>query len=285
MPLHAERGTRNESKDAVTGSCRRLSALVSIRNRYHPVLDVTTMHVVVVDAHDAWREAVVRHLSGLAYRVEGLRSLAEMRRQLHRDLPDILILDAELPDGNALHHISEIRLLTHRLGIVMLADRRRSKDYVVGLTIGVDHYLVKPMVLAELAATLKALSRRISSLERAETVNASSWRFHPNTRQLTAPGGAIIDLTDREGRLVSTLIHAGSKTVGWNALVVALGASPSSFDRHRLDALIHRLRTKVRGHSPELKLRSVYGLGYACVTPVHIAAEAPRIVHNCKSTS
>jgi DNA-binding response OmpR family regulator len=243
------------------------------------------MQVVVVDAHDAWREAVVQHLSGLGYRVEGLHTLADMRSRLFQDLPDILILALELPDCNALHHISEIRLLNHRLGIVMLAPRRRSEDYVIGLTIGVDHYLVKPMVMAELTATLKALSRRIGSLDRAQTANTASWRFQPNTRQLTAPGGATIDLTDREGRLVSTLIHAGLNTVGRNALIMALGATPTSFDRHRLDTLIHRLRTKLRGHSPELELRNVYGLGYACVTPIHVTTEAPGVLNNCKAAS
>jgi DNA-binding response OmpR family regulator len=87
-----------------------------------------------------------------------MRTLADMYSHLQQGVPDILILDVELPDGNALHHIARIRMFSRRLGVVMLTRRRRSKDYVVGLTIGAEHFLAKPIALAELAATVTALT-------------------------------------------------------------------------------------------------------------------------------
>ena len=235
------------------------------------------MHVVMVDAQNTWREAVVNHLERLAYRVDGLRTLSEMHSRLEQCTPDILILDADLPDGKALPRVAEIRLVNHRLGIVILSCRRSSVEYVIGMTIGVDYYLAKPIALDELAATLAGLSRRIGLLDCPNPPTIARWRYTPRIRQLTAPDGAIINLTDQESRLVSTLITAESTTVVRNALVLALGTSSANYDHHRLDTLIHRLRSKTRGHFPELQLRTVYGLGYACVTPVDLIGDTHRI--------
>jgi DNA-binding response OmpR family regulator len=229
------------------------------------------VYVVIIEDHDDWRNTVAEHLSQLNYEVLALATLAEMDTAMQQRVPDILILDANLPDGNGLNHISRLRASSPHMGIVMLTGRLRSQDRVLGLSSGADHYLTKPVKLAELVATLAALARRLRLIETTTQIEAGIWRYDPAARRLHAPSNETLDLTEGESKLLSSLINSSHTPVSRNSLILALGESPDAYDPHRLDTMVHRLRLKLKGHgNPELQLRNVYGVGYMCITPVRL---------------
>lgn len=229
------------------------------------------MRVVIVEDQDDWRNTVADHLSQLGYEVKDLSTLAQLDTVMASGAPDILILDANLPDGNGLNHVARLRAAAPQMGIMMLTGRLRSQDRVHGLSAGADHYLTKPVKLAELVATLSALSRRLRLVEAAPPDDIAGWSYDPPARRLCSPAGRMIDVTEGESRLLSALINSSHMPVSRNALIMSLGESPDAYDPHRLDTMIHRLRLKLKGHgSPELQLRNVYGVGYMCITQVRI---------------
>jgi DNA-binding response OmpR family regulator len=158
----------------------------------------------------------------------------------------------------------------------MLTGRLLSEDKVSGLSLGADHYLTKPVNLAELGATLVSLSRRLRVVPaEADDAGGNTWRFDPARRTLVSPGQVCVDITDTESRLIGALIQAAPLPLSRGRLVEALGASIDAYDTHRLDAHMHRLRRKLRAQAAgDLGIRTVYGVGYVCTTPVQVVGSA-----------
>ena len=145
------------------------------------------------------------------------------------------------------------------MGIIMLTGRLLSEDKVSGLSLGADHYLTKPVNLAELGATLVSLSRRLRVVPSPDPRAPKAWRFDPARRQLLSPTRVNVDITDTESRLLGALIQAAPLPLTRGRLVEALGASAEAYDTHRLDAHMHRLRRaragRRHGHTHGLRRR------------------------------
>ena len=94
---------------------------------------------------------------------------------------------------------------------------------------------------------------------------------------MTTPSQVSVDITDTESRLIGALIQAAPLPLTRARLVEALGASVEAYDTHRLDAHMHRLRRKLRALAGgDLGIRTVYGVGYVCTTPVTIVGSLPK---------
>jgi DNA-binding response OmpR family regulator len=235
--------------------------------------------IIIVDDHGDWRDTIAEYIRdlGLDGAILTAGSLAELDRLLLSVTPGILVLDAMLPDGDALTRVSHLRTSFPSMGIVMLTGRLLSEDKVSGLSLGADHYLTKPVNLAELGATLVSLSRRLRVVPpgSADETRSLGWRFDPSRRILLSPGQVCVDITDTESRLIGALIQAAPLPLSRSRLVEALGASAEAYDTHRLDAHVHRLRRKLREQAGgDMGIRTVYGVGYVCTVPVQIVGNS-----------
>ena len=124
--------------------------------------------IIIVDDHGDWRDTIAEYIQelGLGEAILTAGSLSELDQLLLAVTPGILVLDAMLPDGDGLSRVSHLRTTYPAMGIIMLTGRLLSEDKVSGLSLGADHYLTKPVNLAELGATLVSLSRRLRSCRR-----------------------------------------------------------------------------------------------------------------------
>ncbi|WZB61007.1 response regulator transcription factor [Achromobacter xylosoxidans] len=201
--------------------------------------------IIIVDDHGDWRDTIAEYIQelGLGEAILTAGSLSELDQLLLAVTPGILVLDAMLPDGDGLSRVSHLRTTYPAMGIIMLTYRLLSEDKVSGLSLGADHYLTKPVNLAELGATLVSLSRRLRVVPSPDPARAEGvWRFDPARRQLLSPTRVNVDITDTESRLLGALIQAAPLPLTRGRLVEALGASAEAYDTHRLDAHMHRLR-------------------------------------------
>ncbi|MBI4801721.1 MAG: response regulator [Elusimicrobia bacterium] len=101
--------------------------------------------------------------------------LAQARKKLKADRPDLLILDRMLPDGDGLELCAEIRKNPQyqSLPVLMLTCKAELGDKVLGLKLGADDYLTKPFELAELKARVEALFRRTEELNLRRAIKRS----------------------------------------------------------------------------------------------------------------
>jgi DNA-binding response OmpR family regulator len=167
------------------------------------------------------------------------------------------ILDLGLPDRDGLDLLSDMRREGLTFPIVILSARDGLNDRIRGLDRGADDYLVKPFMLAELEARLRALSRR--SEGNGEWRQIGALRFDI-AGKCALFGNEQIDLTAREAALLEILISHAPKIVAKQALLEGLFPDPRHTSPNALELHVSRLRQKLKPTG--VTICTVRGLGY-----------------------
>lgn len=182
-------------------------------------------------------------------------------------LCDLLVLDLGLPLEDGFVIARRVRTQHPALGIVMLTARGGLDDRLTGLKDGADAYLVKPVDMRELVATLQAVQRRLGTVEPNVAVN---WTLVPAMLSLRSPVGEVISLTAMELTLLTCLAAAAPQPVGREALAAAMGFTNPDFDTRRLEVAFSRLRSKIEALAPssEPVIRALRHRGYLFAAPI-----------------
>lgn len=230
--------------------------------------------IAVVEDEASLRADVVEYLSACGHAVIGCEDGRALDRALAETPADLIILDINLPgeDGFSIAK----RLRDHSdIGIIMLTARGVNVDRVVGLEIGADVYLVKPIELRELEAQIRSLSRRLSGASAAAqasvTVGEHHWIYDQLAWSLVSPTGEVIKLTANERVFVSLLVENPGEPVSRAAIFRALGKREWDAGDRSVDSMVRRLRAKGGETSGrDLPIEAVHGTGYAFTAPVVI---------------
>jgi DNA-binding response OmpR family regulator len=215
--------------------------------------------IALVEDDPTLRDRIlVPGLHAYGFDCEAFGAASELRVAMASRAFEIVILDVGLPDANGFELAQSLRRESP-VGIVMLTGRNASADRIRGLNDGADAYLAKPVDIAELAATLHSLLRRL----RPELPASGNWRLDAGGWCLLSPRECRIALNHAESKVLALLMAAPGTVVRREDMVTALTDDIYDFDPHRLEVLIHRLRGKIADQSGEaLPLRAVRGAGY-----------------------
>ena len=121
--------------------------------------------ILLIDDDVTLGGMVADYLAPAGFRVTSTATARDGEQRLRRETYDLLILDLMLPDGDGLEVCRRIRQ-TSDVPILMLTARGDAMDRVVGLEIGADDYVAKPVDLRELLARVKAVLRRTAGRKR-----------------------------------------------------------------------------------------------------------------------
>jgi two-component system phosphate regulon response regulator PhoB len=187
-----------------------------------------------------------------------------------RHQPDLILLDLMLPgvDGTEVARRLRDDAKTKDVPIVMLTARGEETDVVVGLTIGADDYVVKPVSPKVLMARVKAVLRRRGPIhgEMSTQDNASpgSLTSGPLTMDLDKhevyADGKLVKLTLTEFKLLRALVEAGGRVLSRDRLMdKAMGTDVFVTDR-AIDVHVTAIRKKL-GDASWL-VHTVRGVGY-----------------------
>lgn len=229
------------------------------------------LRVALVEDDALLRDRVLMPgLLSYGFAVTAMESAGELQGHLDACPVDMVVLDVGLPDGDGFAVARELRRRRAQLGVVMLTGRRTAEDQMRGLNEGADAYLTKPVEIGVLAATLHSLARRMAGHASGSRSRSANWMLEADGWSLGSPCGALIALTGNERRLMKTLFDANGSVVSRDRLLEALSSGEGFvLDPHRLDSVIHRLRSKVSGQAQvSLPLIAVYGEGYVLRTTV-----------------
>jgi len=221
------------------------------------------MRVGLIEDNADYRTEVVFHL-----RRAGLEIVLEsdgigIDAQLANCPCDLLVLDLGLPVEDGLVIARRLRQQRTGLGIVMLTARGSLDDRLTGLEEGADAYLVKPVDMRELVATLHSVQRRLTTNASTPSVIGKHWDLNPRTLTLTSPEGRPIKISVNEVELLKQLGAACGATVSRRKLAQALGYPNPDFDDRRLEVAISRLRQKIEAVEPDSAvIRAAWGQGY-----------------------
>ncbi|KAF1048613.1 MAG: Transcriptional regulatory protein PhoP [Herbaspirillum frisingense] len=221
------------------------------------------MKVLIVEGEIDWRNTLAAHVGGLGYEAAGCSALAEALDILKSRQPDILIADAGLPDGNLLPELASIRQHFPSMGIVIVTATTRLEDRVRGMSDGADYYLVKPVKLEEVSATLTALARRMKTAPHQSSPESEKWSFNRKSGRLSNNGSVALQFTDKESTALAALLQSPNYPVSHTQLFDLLRSGAEEYDAHRIDALIYRVRQKLRSlDEAPMQIRNIYGEGF-----------------------
>ena len=232
--------------------------------------------VLIVDDDESVRSMLTEYLGSHGYAVEAVADGVAMREALARGLPDVVLLDLNLPGEDGLSLARYLRA-NHQLGIVMVTGAGDPVDRVVGLEVGADDYVAKPFDPRELRARIKSLLRRLKSLPGASSgteatttaprrVPVGRCELDLPARQLFDREGREVPLTTMEFDLLKAFIDRPNQVLSRELLLnLTREREWGPFDRS-IDIRITRLRRKIEEEPDKPRaIRTVRGAGYMYV--------------------
>ncbi|MBB5985450.1 response regulator transcription factor [Sphingobium lignivorans] len=181
--------------------------------------------------------------------------------------PDVILLDVNLPGESGFMAAARLRARS-MVGLVILTGRTAEEDRLLGLSMGVDHYLGKPVNLRELESVIRNLGRRVGAKPVPSEVPVAAsekpgWNLDSSAWLLTAPNGRSVDLSSAEYQVLQSLLEEPGQPQSREALNEILGKPRLGPDNRSLDVLVSRLRRKAEElTSLSFPLRAARGTGY-----------------------
>lgn len=188
-----------------------------------------------------------------------VRRKADALHQLDLCVPELVLLDLGLPDGDGMSLMAALRQRLNRIPVIILTARGTLQDRLGGLDAGADDYLVKPFVLVELLARVRALARRSYGFDN-EVIDIRGLSLHVPTRRVTV-SARTIELTASEYALLETLLLRPDRVVTRRFLEERVFGEKENMS-NTLDVHMGNLRRKIG----EGYVRTVRGVGYVIDT-------------------
>ncbi len=231
-----------------------------------------SVRVIIVDDEPDLREVIAAYLGKHGFVVAGASDGRDLDALLNNGLPDLLMLDVNLPgeDGFAIAR----RMRAHSdVPIIMLTAAGDTVDRVVGLELGADDYVTKPFDLRELRARIHSVLRRARAASDSRPgFSSKGVRFGElvldlEGRRLLQPDGAELPITAMEFDLLAAFARNPDRVLTRDRLLdLAHNRDFEPFDRS-IDIRISRIRRKVE-RDPEKPqvIKTMRGAGYMFVS-------------------
>jgi len=198
-------------------------------------------------------------LSDQGFDVIWVRRKEDALHQLDVCVPELILLDLGLPDGDGMSLMTRLRQQLKGIPVIILTARGTLQDRLCGLDAGADDYLVKPFVLAELLARVRALARRSYGFEN-EAIEIRGLSLHVPTRRVTV-SARHVDLTASEYALLETLMLRADRVLTRRFLEERIFGNKENLS-NALDVHMGNLRRKIG----DGYVRTVRGVGYVIDT-------------------
>jgi two-component system OmpR family response regulator len=224
----------------------------------------STAEVLLVEDDEELRGEMAAYLHKNGYAVAQARDVPEARRVLAARPIQVAVLDVNLPGEDGL---SLCRALADAGGpaILMLTAQGEPIDRILGLELGADDYVVKPILPRELLARVRALLRRRrpgASNHKRTTYAFAGFQLDLAARKLQAPSGVSLLLTRSEIALLTALLNKAQQVVSREELTVLLKGDEPDISGRSVDLHISRLRRKIQDQADGEIIRTYRGIGY-----------------------
>ncbi|WP_028168871.1 response regulator [Bradyrhizobium elkanii] len=214
------------------------------------------MRILVVEDDSVLADGLKVGLGLYGATLDVVATCTDGQAALATDEFDAVVLDLMLPDGSGLDLLTSLRAKGHRIPVLLLTALDEVSDRIKGLDAGADDYVGKPFDLDELAARVRAISRR-------QQGRASPYVSHNgvtlDVARLTASvDGTVISLSRREFAILSALMDRPGIVLSKSDLEARLYGWQEEIESNTVEVHVHKLRSKI-GRS---KIETLRGIGY-----------------------
>lgn len=193
--------------------------------------------------------------------------------RLSRDRFDLIVLDLMLPGVDGLEICRRLRAAENYTPLIILTAKSSEVDRVLGLELGADDYLTKPVSLRELVARVKAALRRsqqwlaVSEQAADDAIAHGPLRIDPRRREVKWSEKSL-ELTAKEFDLLLHFARNPGRVFTRSELLEDVWGYGFDGYEHTVNSHINRLRRKVEQDPADpLLVRTVWGVGYKFSPP------------------
>jgi two-component system OmpR family response regulator len=224
--------------------------------------EADTHRILVVDDEPNIVDVITMALRFQGFAVESAGTGAAALAAVTTFKPQLIILDVMLPDMEGFEVAKRLGAQQARVPIVFLTARDATDDKIRGLTLGGDDYVTKPFSLEELVARIRAILRR-SGLAEPESSRLvfEDIELDDDAHEVTR-GGAPVDLTATEYRLLRYLMLNPRRVLTRAQLLEHVWDYDFGGDARVLETYVSYVRKKLDAHGPPV-IHTVRGVGYA----------------------
>ena len=173
--------------------------------------------------------------------------------------PDLIVLDQRLGAVDTLLLLPNMRQLTSA-PVLFLTGSRSEADRVIGLELGADDFLLKPISGRELVARVRAHLRRTQAVPAASSTG--EWHIVQAERKVVRPDGTAVPLTSTEFELLSVLVASQGTPIDRETLSRKVLHRSAQAEDRALDNLVHHIRRKFAVSGASEIIASVRNVGY-----------------------
>ena len=190
-------------------------------------------------------------------------NLSGAREQLLCGRVSLILLDINLPDGNGLDFLKEIKEKAPDIPVILLTANDTDMDIVGGLERGADDYITKPFSLSVLRARVNTQLRKKITIYENAPIQIDHFFFDFGTMTFCV-GETKVELSKTEQKLLRLLVENRGRTMTRGDLVDRIWTDGAEYvDENALSVTIKRLRDKI---GAQKYIKTVYGIGYSWVT-------------------
>ncbi len=227
-----------------------------------------TARILVTDDDDHLREVVRYALAREGFTVTEARDGEEALEQIEREVPDLIVLDINMPRLDGFSLCRRIRADHHDVPILFLSSRTDEIDRVLGFELGGDDYVTKPFSTRELVVRVKARLRRRGPAKDDDEDQELRWgplRLSP-LRHRAWVGEQELSLTATEHRMLAALMKRPERVLDREQLAALAYTDGRQVSERTVDSHIRRIRAKLRPHAAGA-IETVHGIGFRLGAP------------------
>ncbi|MEG0937073.1 MAG: response regulator transcription factor [Comamonas sp.] len=230
------------------------------------------MKLLIVEDHQELNALLCRHLERIGFAVDAVSTGRKALHAIAMGDYDAMLLDLGLPDIDGMEVLEQCQKIGKRIPCILLTARDALESRLAGLNGGADDYVLKPFEMTELEARLRAVLRRAQAVHQ-QKLSLGNVAFETESRFATV-NGKQVDLLRREAMLLEEMLKVWPRITVKERLEEHLYASRESVTLNAVEALVSRLRRKLREGGADVQIDTVRGIGYRMVLPVETGANA-----------
>ena len=222
--------------------------------------------ILIVEDEASFSEALAFLLTKEGFETAVAEDGRQAINMFNADGADLILLDLMIPEVSGVEVCRTIRTQS-QVPIIMLTAKDAEIDKVVGLELGADDYVTKPVVPKELAARIRAALRRTQTVEPSpsstKSLNSIGDVEIDRNLSIVKKAGFEIPLTKTEYRLLVEFADHPGMVMSRDQLLERVWGYEYLGDSRLVDAHVRRLRVKIETQPEEpTMIVTVRGMGY-----------------------
>ncbi len=209
-------------------------------------------------------DILVTHLSSNGFEAQAFLDGSSLLSEFQKNPCDLIITDIMMPKMNGYDLCKEIRKES-MIPLIMISANNDDVDRILGLELGGDDYIGKPINLRELTVKIKNALKRMELLSSSptgnETISHLDLTLDLESRSAFI-GEALFDVTIKEFDLLELLLKNTNKAFSRESIIRNVWQYDFDGDARQVDQLIKRLRKKMLLAGSLCEIKTVWGFGY-----------------------